>query len=240
MNRTVLIICIFFLGICYGQTNASLRHVVNDTMSADFFVQLESEKIKYEPERIYFWFKSQELHFSQGNASGYLLNGSFTAYFHSGQLKTKGNFKSGLQHGVWEEWHENGLLKSRFHFEEGVLTGAFVCFDSTGNLQSSGSYKAGDYHGDVVINGEEKKFKNGNELAEKEKKEKEAKNKEKENEDKIESEEKKNDFFKNLLFWKKENNDANKKEPKEEKEKNKEDKREKKERDVVNKESGNE
>jgi antitoxin component YwqK of YwqJK toxin-antitoxin module len=53
-------------------------------------------------------------------------------YYPSGQLRSKGTFRNGLRHGVWEEYAENGMLLTTAYFHEGMRTGTWRFFTAGG------------------------------------------------------------------------------------------------------------
>jgi len=177
MRLSIGIFWVCLSGVSMGQDAKELRHVTTDLHYADFYIQLESEKIKYVDTLYYFWFKSQAIHNSQGYASGYLLNGSFTQYYASGQLSEQGIFEDGLKTGEWKSWYETGQLKSIRNYEAGVMEGNFFTYNEHGVVVESGAYKSGRFHGKIIENGIVTKYKRGKQKVRKEKEPKEKKNK---------------------------------------------------------------
>jgi hypothetical protein len=159
------LIAIFLLLGCtsgvFSQDLIELRHYVTPHNSADFYISLGAEKVKFIDTLDYSWFKSQQLHVTQGYAGGNLLDGPFTEYYVSGQLSRSGIFEQGLQTGEWKSWYESGQLASIYNYKNGVLHGNYFLFDSTGQLIGSGHFRNGKYHGKKVENGEETRFRNG-------------------------------------------------------------------------------
>ncbi|MBL7897243.1 MAG: hypothetical protein JNJ99_01825 [Crocinitomicaceae bacterium] len=161
MRLLLYFLFITFQTTIFCQDLVSLRHSRTDTFKADFYILSAEKKIKFIDTLDYYWFKSQQVHSTQGCASGNLLQGKYTCYYLSGQLAEQGNFISGLKSGEWKSWFESGQLKSIFNFESGVLHGNFFEYNETGRLVKSGNYKNGLLHGEIVINGDIIEYKNG-------------------------------------------------------------------------------
>lgn len=215
MHLKLLISLLVLIGLqSFSQDKIALRHTVTDSTTADFYIQLDDEKVKFNDTLIYFWFKSQKIHNSQGASSGNLLNGPYSCYYHSGQIKERGEFKDGLKNGEWKTWFESGQIKSVLNFEMGILSGEFKIYSEQGELISTGQYKSGRYHGDIISNGTSSTFKHGEQQEEKIKKDKEA--------NETTNEEPKKFQFKKIFKLKKEGKE------KEDSEKSEEDKNEKK------------
>jgi len=68
-------------------------------------------------------------------------SGAYTAYYSSGKIKTKGNFKEDLSTGFWERYLENGELKSIYNYEKGKLKGQATVFFENGNRSQLGYFK---------------------------------------------------------------------------------------------------
>lgn len=161
MNYLLFASIVLFPGLAFSQEARELRHVTTPLYYADFYIELESKKIKYADTLYYYWFKSQALHSSQGYAAGYLLNGPFIQYYASGQLAEQGEFELGLKTGEWKSWYESGQLEAVQHYEEGILNGPFFRYNEEGKLVASGTCKAGHLHGDVMVEGTVTNYKHG-------------------------------------------------------------------------------
>ena len=48
------------------------------------------------------------------------LNGVYEEYYENGQLKSKGTYKNNVPDGVWEEY-KNGRLKSKTTYKNGEI-----------------------------------------------------------------------------------------------------------------------
>ncbi|MBI3133496.1 MAG: hypothetical protein HYZ14_02365 [Bacteroidetes bacterium] len=195
--KSGIVVFLFCLSrLSFGQDPKELRHVTTDLFYADFYILLESKKIRYVDTLDYYWFKSQAIHNSQGFSSGHVLNGPFIQYYISGQLAEQGQFEAGLKTGEWKTWYETGQLQSIENYENGVLEGNFFKYDPAGKITVSGSYKSGNFHGEIVENGTVTDYKNGRKREQKQGRTEEAApedGKEKTREEKKENREQKKD-----------------------------------------------
>ncbi len=70
---------------------------------------------------IYYWYYANSIHSTQGGFSGKLLDGQYSEFYPSKNLKEQGFFKKGLKQGVWKSWNEDGTLKEQTKWKNGVL-----------------------------------------------------------------------------------------------------------------------
>jgi TonB family protein len=73
--------------------------------------------------------------------------GKFTWYFSSGQKQQECTYKNNYLHGLFQEWYENGQLKSRQFFYEDILDGPVKTWDGKGKIQMDAQYSKGEKHG---------------------------------------------------------------------------------------------
>lgn len=92
-------------------------------------------------QRNYYWYKSREVHYSQDNYGGELLDGEYVKYYYSNQLAERGGFKNGLKKGEWTKWYENGQVAQVSQWKKGRQMGKFISRDSLGNIVEYGKYK---------------------------------------------------------------------------------------------------
>lgn len=52
-------------------------------------------------------------------------------------------FKNGRYHGLYEEYHENGKLKARVMFEDGLEVGKARHYYANGKLEAEGEFERG-------------------------------------------------------------------------------------------------
>jgi hypothetical protein len=98
----------------------------------------------FDNRKTYYWFKSREVHFSQGGAGGSLLHGEMKGYYPTRQLSYQGSFDEGLKTGTWKFWHPNGMLSRIERWKDGSLNGRVAVYDSTGTLVSETRYLKGE------------------------------------------------------------------------------------------------
>lgn len=94
----------------------------------------------YQNGRLYYWFKTGEIHTSISNAGGLVLHEEYSKFYRSKQLAEKGNFNYGLKDGEWRNWYENGGLKSIIDWKKGLKNGVYISYDQEGRLVESGIY----------------------------------------------------------------------------------------------------
>ena len=51
----------------------------------------------------------------------YLTDGTLPTYFENGKKSGEVTYKNSQRHGLWTEWYENGQLKEKVIFEDGVV-----------------------------------------------------------------------------------------------------------------------
>ena len=145
--KQVLTIAVLILTMsatnCFGQDRSELRHCRSKEYKYDFYVQLEDKNVHYKDTVFYTWFRAQKIHTTQGNSDGYLLNGPYKKYYHSGQLAEQGGYKNGLKNGEWKSWRAEGTLISIHNYSNGVLDGDYFLYNEEGKRTKSGRYKKG-------------------------------------------------------------------------------------------------
>lgn len=143
--KTVLLFAAFIIAqITLAQELKELRHTRDDFYKCDFYVSFSDKEVKYEDTLHYHWFKSQQIHITQGNSSGRVLNGAYTKFYHSGQMAEQGEFKKGLKDGLWKTWFESGNLRTIYNYKEGITSGDYLLFNESGDLRESGKIKKGE------------------------------------------------------------------------------------------------
>lgn len=139
MNQfTLIILFIFALYPLRSQKQLNLtdsRSIRTETEFIHFEVKDLSakKKSKFKSDKIYYWYKSQEIITTQGGAGGLLLNGVFEKYYASKQLHAKGSFKNGLKESDWTYWFANGKIERKEKWKKGMLTYRVV-YDESGKV----------------------------------------------------------------------------------------------------------
>ena len=132
----------------------------------------EKKKITTKENLTYYWYTSNKVMETKGGYDGKILNGSYTSFYLSSNLKEKGSFKNGLKNGEWITWFENGKINEITTWRKGVRSGSYKKNDNDGSLLSEACYKNDklngyqiNYKDGKII--EQKKYKNGKEIIKK-------------------------------------------------------------------------
>ena len=64
--------------------------------------------------------------------------------YENGQLEQKGNYKDGLEDGLFEMYYDNGQLKIKGNFKDGEKDGLFEEYYDNGQLERRANYKDGE------------------------------------------------------------------------------------------------
>ncbi|MEM8966907.1 MAG: membrane-binding protein [Bacteroidota bacterium] len=67
-----------------------------------------------------------------------ILQGSYTAYYYDGSIKTKGTYQQNQPNGYWEYFYENGQPKMQGELQEGENQGEWKYFYENGRLEMKG------------------------------------------------------------------------------------------------------
>lgn len=150
-----------------GETQTVYINYPDYTVKASILSELKKVAIK--DTLTYHWYTSNKILKTQGGFDGKLLNGGYTSFYLSNNLREKGNFKNGLKVGTWSTWFENGKLKEISCWKMGVKNGELKQFDEKGNPKLIVNYKNGQLNGDYIQYSKDtilvrKKFKNGHEV----------------------------------------------------------------------------
>ncbi|MBN2833700.1 MAG: hypothetical protein JXR48_01910 [Candidatus Delongbacteria bacterium] len=109
----------------------------------------EKKKYSTHSDRMYYWYKAQEVYKNLGGYDGLLLSDYYSMYYDN-KLIEKGKFKDGLKQGEWKEWYLNGDLKQIESFKNGLKNGKSYYY-SEQKLYMLKSYKKGKLHGKTYI-----------------------------------------------------------------------------------------
>lgn len=140
MKKSIIVLCTVL--ICYAfKTDLQKKTVRQKGFDIECFVSTKKDNKNFKPHRMYYWYKSGEVHHSMSSSGGFLLHGSFSKYHKSNQLVEQGNFNYGLKNGVWKVWHDNGVLKQYEEWQNGLKAGSCKTFDTDGSLTVSGKYR---------------------------------------------------------------------------------------------------
>ena len=76
-----------------------------------------------------------------------ITNGYWEYYHENGGLKSKGNYEDGLEVGIWEHYYENGNTKDLWDYGDDRIYWTHKAFRETGELLWERSLFYGDLHG---------------------------------------------------------------------------------------------
>ncbi|MGZ4159083.1 MAG: toxin-antitoxin system YwqK family antitoxin [Bacteroidia bacterium] len=132
-------------------------------------VVFENKKIKAKEDLTYYWYVSNKIIETKGGYDGRMLDGPYTSFYLSDNIKEQGVFKNGLKDSEWKSWYENGKLKEITTWDHGVKYGSCKKFDLHGNLTTEANYKNGKLNGyEISYDGEKitgkKKYSKGIEI----------------------------------------------------------------------------
>lgn len=139
MKKFVLIFvfCIMLLGMASELQKKIIR---SQDFDIECYVSLDKLK-KFENHKMYYWFKSGDIHKSLSSSGGLVLHDSYKKYYRTNQLAEEGKFNYGLKDGIWKDWHENGNLKSEMEWFDGYRQGNYKSYDIFGNIETKGRFR---------------------------------------------------------------------------------------------------
>lgn len=147
MMKLTLLLCstITFLNVfCQKPKDiTNYRSIRANNEFFQFHVKAHDEKMprNFSNDKMYFWYKSQEIISTQGGGSGQLLHGNFESYYPNKQLCRRGTFKNGLQHGKWTFWYDTGNLKKVEYFKHGVNTKTTIYYNENGIVSQTSTHE---------------------------------------------------------------------------------------------------
>lgn len=153
--KTLLSIFVLLLAVHWGNAQNHYQRFDRTLNKQGGKVNLNllalNEPIRLRNDRMYFWLKSHEVHETQGDYAGQLLDGDYVRLDANNNLAEKGAFASGLKHGVWKSWYPNGLMASSTSWWLGEFHGPTMTYDSTGQLAAVSNYRNGKMHGPQFV-----------------------------------------------------------------------------------------
>ncbi len=139
MKKIGILILVLFICLAFS-SDLQKKIVRQGAFDIECYIALK-EINTFNTNKIYYWYKSGEIHQSQSNIGGNVLHNTFIKYYRSNQLAEKGDFNYGLKTDVWKSWHENGQLKLQEYWNNGYKDGDVTKYDVDGNLILKGKYK---------------------------------------------------------------------------------------------------
>lgn len=136
-------------------------------------ISSKGKRISVQEELTYYWYASNKIMETTGGYDGKILNGPYTSFYVTGNLKEKGTFRNGIKNGEWITWYETGKMKEINFWRRGIKSSTSKSFDINGDLISEAKYKNGKldgyqttYRSGKIIT--KKKYKKGIEVIKKE------------------------------------------------------------------------
>jgi len=136
----LLVLC----STAYGQLKPKDTYTVNVNYP-DYMVKASvlynNPRLNSKEALTYYWYTSNKIMQTRGGFDGRILDGPYTSYYMSNNLKEKGIFKSGLKNGEWISWFENGQIREISHWKNGLKSGTDKVFGADGKLQTQTDYR---------------------------------------------------------------------------------------------------
>jgi tetratricopeptide (TPR) repeat protein len=73
--------------------------------------------------------------------------GQFIEYFENGNIKGKGEFKNGLVHGLRTVYYENGNISLERNYSNGIIDGSSIEYYASGQVKQEANFKNGKEDG---------------------------------------------------------------------------------------------
>ena len=72
------------------------------------------------------------------------LHGDYVSYYEDGTLRQKSHYENGLREGLDEFYYENGSLQERCFYKNDKLHGTFEAYNEDGTIFEKYNYKNGE------------------------------------------------------------------------------------------------
>ena len=131
------------------ETDTRKATIVSPDHVLEVTVLEKEKKVRINPERMYTWYKGNQVITTRGAIHGKVLHGLYTDLYTNKNLKEQGKYVYGLKKGTWNSWYDNGEKMASHQWKNGALCGTFKEYDKGGNLIRKGSYKNGEINGTV-------------------------------------------------------------------------------------------
>ena len=154
--RYILLVIVFnFTGISLSMSqdlNKNPYHeIILPVKGNTVIINLTPKKVQPIQELIYFWYYKHDIHHTQGNWDGLLLDGSYRVFDKNYNLIEKGRFRNGLKHGVWQKWNSTGKLVQMENWTKGLLNGPYMLYFEDSSTVKKGNYKKSKLNGRQYI-----------------------------------------------------------------------------------------
>jgi hypothetical protein len=152
---TVFLLLFFLLSSSFLTSQAQLINATGvnkiHLSDSDRFTIAEINPLRSKPilrlDRYYYWFSSNSIKRTQGGYSDKLLNGLYSEYYLTKNLREQGIFIAGLKNKLWKTWNIKGVLIKKVNWENGLKNGDFETYDEWGNLIEKGTYSQNELQG---------------------------------------------------------------------------------------------
>ena len=91
--------------------------------------------------------RGSELYCQKTVAGKVVKDGPFVFYTDGGGKLIEGNYRDGMQEGLWTTWYENGQRSAIDHFHSGLQDGLHTSWYANGQKALEGNYRAGKREG---------------------------------------------------------------------------------------------
>lgn len=149
----LVIFFILFSQFSFAQKDFE-KNLINNEVTINYpdstvFAQLYAGEKTIKPiqDRLYLWYRANDIKQTRGGIDGKALDGSYIVYYHDKNLKEKGFTKKGLRTGKWLRWYHNGELQEIVEWKKGLQNGEFSIYNEAGKLILKGKYCKGKLHG---------------------------------------------------------------------------------------------
>jgi hypothetical protein len=122
MNYILLVLCGLGLSIDGLAQNRQIITHQDSVCEFGLISIIDDEEKKLDAKKYYHWYRWGAIYTTQGGYSGRLLDGSYSVFYASKQLKVQGEMKLGLRDGEWLFWNIQGNLKKVEHWKKGKRT----------------------------------------------------------------------------------------------------------------------
>ncbi len=189
LKHIVVVFCFLVFAIsAQTYTEPSKQKKFNITVNHDDYtvktqMLSHNKDIKINNERTYMWYSSQKIMETKGGFEGKLIHGQYTSFYLNNQLREQGTVNYGLKDKEWKYWYPDGQLREIITWKNGVKNGTYCLYNDYGQLMAKSTFKNDKLNGKFYTyapNGivtDKKRYKDGNEIFQKEKTEKPKKEK---------------------------------------------------------------
>ena len=137
MKKTItILLCLLLVSV---SSDLQKKYIRSGDYDIECYVSLEKLK-HFADGRVYYWYKTGDIHQSRSRVGGYVLHDTYTKYYKSKQLAEQGSFDFGLKDGEWRTWYENGNPNTILQWKKGRKHGIYIKYEENGALVQSGFY----------------------------------------------------------------------------------------------------